>query len=120
MNNDAITRHFFNGFIRLHVLYHSPHEPIYGAEIAEQLTRHGYGLSQGTLYPTLHSLERQGYLRCRPRLVTGRWRRYYEATAAGRRVLATARTKLQELVSEVLNSHDQPFEKTRQKHASPN
>jgi PadR family transcriptional regulator, regulatory protein PadR len=120
MNNDAIARHFFNGFIRLHVLHHSAQEAIYGAEIAEELTRHGYRLSQGTLYPTLHSLERQGYLRCRPRLVAGRWRRYYEATAAGRRVLATARTKLQELVAEVLEGHDQAFETIRRKHRSAN
>jgi DNA-binding PadR family transcriptional regulator len=118
MTDDAITRHFFNGFIRLHILHHSANDAVYGAEIVEELIRHGYRLSQGTLYPTLHSLERQGYLRCRPRLVAGRWRRYYEATVAGRRVLATARQKLQELVVEVLEGNDQPFEAIRQKHRS--
>ena len=118
MTDDAITRHFFNGFIRLHILHHSAHDAVYGAEIVEELIRHGYRLSQGTLYPTLHSLERQGYLRCRPRLVAGRWRRYYEATVAGRRVLATARQKLQELVGEVLEGHDRPFDTIRHKHGS--
>ncbi len=51
MANDPVTRHFFNGFIRLHILYHAAKEPIYGAEITEELVRHGYRLSQGTLYP---------------------------------------------------------------------
>jgi DNA-binding PadR family transcriptional regulator len=118
MTDDAITRHFFNGFIRLHILHHAAEEAVYGAEIVEELNRHGYRLSQGTLYPTLHSLERQGYLRCRPRLVAGRWRRYYEATATGRRALEAARQKLQELVTEVLEGHDEPFDTIRQKHAS--
>ena len=64
MDDDPITRHFFNGFIRLHILYHAAKEPIYGAEITAELIRHGYRISQGTLYPTLHLLEEHGYLRC--------------------------------------------------------
>lgn len=118
MASDPVTRHFFNGFIRLHVLYHAAKEPIYGAEIAEELVRHGYRLSQGTLYPTLHQLEQLGYLRCEERVVEGRRRKYYAATAAGRRALAEAREKLQELVAEVLEDHDQPFQVIREKHGS--
>lgn len=115
MAADAITRHFFNGFVRLHVLYHAAKEPIYGAEIAEELVRHGYRLSQGTLYPTLHALENLGYLRCQTKVNEGRRRKYYRATAAGRRVLADARQKLQELVAEVLEDHDEPFQTLRRK-----
>ena len=59
------SRHFFSGFIRLHILYHAAKESVYGAEITEELIRHGYRLSQGTLYPTLHLLEELGYLRSR-------------------------------------------------------
>ena len=119
MADDPITRHFFNGFIRLHVLYHAVKEPVYGAEITEELVRHGYRISQGTLYPTLHLLEKLGYLRSRTQLVRGRRRKYYRATAAGKRVLNEARGKLQELVAEVLEDHDQPFETIRQKHRQP-
>ncbi len=115
MAEDPVTRHFFNGFIRLHVLYHAAKEPVYGAEIAEELVRHGYRLSQGTLYPTLHLLEALGYLRSRPVVEGGRRRKYYRATPAGRRVLAEARQKLQELVAEVVEDHDQPFQAIRQK-----
>jgi DNA-binding PadR family transcriptional regulator len=118
MADDAITRHFFNGFIRLHILYHAAKEPVYGAEITEELIRHGYRVSQGTLYPTLHLLERLGYLRRREKVVRGRWRKYYRATPAGRKVLAEARHKLLELVAEVVEDQDQPFQTIRQKHRS--
>jgi PadR family transcriptional regulator PadR len=116
MADDPVTRHFFTGFIRLHVLYHAVKEPVYGAEITEELVRHGYRISQGTLYPTLHLLEMLGYLRSRSRTVGGRRRKYYQATAAGRRVLNEARVKLHELVAEVIEDNDQPFQTIRQKH----
>jgi PadR family transcriptional regulator PadR len=115
MADDPITRHFFNGFIRLHILYHAAKEPTYGAEITEELIRHGYRIGSGTLYPTLHLLEELGYLRSRAEVVRGRRRKYYRATPAGKRVLAEAREKLQELVSEVIEDQDQPFQAIRDK-----
>jgi DNA-binding PadR family transcriptional regulator len=118
MADDAITRHFFNGFIRLHILYHAAKAPTYGAEITEELIRHGYRIGSGTLYPTLHLLEELGYLRSRTEVVRGRWRKYYRATPAGKRVLAEARDKLQELVAEVIEDHDRPFQAIREKRRS--
>jgi PadR family transcriptional regulator, regulatory protein PadR len=118
MSNDPITRHFFNGFIRLHILYHAAKEPVYGAEITEELIRHGYRISQGTLYPTLHLLEELRYLSCHTEVVQGKRRKYYRATATGRKVLAEARDKLLELVAEVVEDHDLPFQTIRQKHRS--
>jgi len=115
MADDPVSRHFFNGFIRLHILYHAAGDPIYGAEIAEELVRHGYRIGSGTLYPTLHLLERMGYLRCRQDTVRGRRRKYYRATRAGRKVLAEARKKLLELVAEIVEDQDQPFQTIRQK-----
>lgn len=123
MAHDHITRHFFNGFIRLHILYHATEEPVYGAEITEELTRHGYRLSQGTLYPTLHALEQLGYLSCRTEWVAGRRRKYYRATPAGRKVLAEAREKLHELVGEILEHHHprlSPGKRPRSGRATPN
>src|SRR6516165_5176937 len=99
MADDPVTRHFFHGFIRLHILYHAAKDGTYGAEITEELVRHGYRLSQGTLYPTLHMLEGLGYLTSHPKVVKGRRRKYYRATPAGRKVLAEAREKLVELVA---------------------
>ncbi len=55
-------RDFFLGFIKIHILHHAAQEPIYGLAMIDELRRHGYDLSPGTLYPILHSLERAGYL----------------------------------------------------------
>lgn len=118
MPDNAIARHFFKGFIRLHILYHAAKEPVYGAEITDELIRHGYRVSQGTLYPTLHLLEQLGYLRSRTEAVNGKRRRYYSATPAGKKVLRKARDKLQELVAEVIEDHDQPFQEIREKRRS--
>ena len=115
MAEDPVTRHFFKGFIRLHVLYHAAKEPIYGVEIAEELVAHGYRISHGTLYPTLHLLEELGYLRSRTEVIDGKQRRYYRATRAGRKVLDDARQRLQELVAEVIEDQDHTFQTIRQK-----
>ena len=45
----------------------------------------------------------------------GRRRKYYRATAAGRKVLGRAREQLLELVAEVVEDNDQPFQTIRQK-----
>src|SRR5581483_3589107 len=115
MADDPVTRHFFNGFIRLHILYHAAKERTYGAEITEELIRHGYRLSSGTLYPTLRQLEELGYLRSQTDTVNGRRRKYYLATGTGKKVLDEARQKLTELVTEVIEENDEPFQVIRQK-----
>ncbi len=97
-----LDREFFLGFIKIHILYHAAKEPIFGVEIAEELARHGYKLSPGTLYPTLHRLEKEGYLESSSKVVNGRVRKYYRATAEGKLVLEQARRKIRELVIEVL------------------
>jgi DNA-binding PadR family transcriptional regulator len=119
MADDPVTRHFFHGFIRLHILYHSAKQPIYGAEITEELVRHGYRLSQGTLYPTLHLLEELGYLKNRTEVVNGKRRKYYHATDAGRRILVDARNKLLELVGEIVEDKDEGFLAIQEKHHPP-
>jgi DNA-binding PadR family transcriptional regulator len=98
----VLDREFFLGFIKIHILYHAAQEPIFGGEIAEELARHGYKLSPGTLYPTLHRLEKEGYLESSSRVINGRVRRYYRTTSEGRLVLEQARQKIKELVTEVI------------------
>lgn len=97
-----LDREFFLGFIKIHILYHADKEPVYGAYISEELARHGYHVSPGTLYPTLHRLHKEGYLTCKTNIVKGRIRKYYRATAGGRRILIESRQKIKELVNEVL------------------
>lgn len=91
----------YSGFVRLHILHHAAKEPIFGLEMIEELARHGYRLSAGTLYPMLHALEARGYLRSSGERNEGRRRRVYRATAAGRRALAAARAKVRELFGEL-------------------
>ena len=93
---------FFLGFVKIHILYHASKVPIYGVEILEELGRHGYRLSPGTLYPALHRLEREGYLSVEKKVVGGKVRKYYSATDQGLAVLAESRKKISELVDEVL------------------
>ena len=96
-------REFFAGFIKIHILYHAVHDgEICGTDIARELATHGYNVSPGTLYPTLHRLEKAGYLRMTERVEGGRRRKYYHATPAGRKALQKARVKIKELVDEVM------------------
>lgn len=95
-----IEREIFGGLIRLHVLYHASHEAIFGQGIMDELARHGYRLSPGTLYPVLHALERGGYLKSSIDAAGGRQRRTYVITASGRQALRQAKAKVWELFRE--------------------
>ena len=97
----ALTRDLFLAFIKMHILYHAGREPIYGLWLIEELARHGYRLSPGTLYPILHGLERQGYLRAEKRVVGGKVRKCYLATRQGKAALDEARTRAEELLHEI-------------------
>ena len=95
-------RDFFLGFIKIHILHHAAEDGVYGVAIMEELRRHGYHVSPGTLYPMLHGLEESRYLRRVDRAVGGKVRKYYVITTRGRKALAAAREKMGELVREVL------------------
>jgi PadR family transcriptional regulator PadR len=97
-------RDLLSGFIKIHILHHAGQQPVYGLWLMEELARHGYTVSPGTLYPTLHSLERAGYLTSEKRVVEGHQRRYYAITPTGEAALAEARARLAELVAEVLEA----------------
>jgi len=101
---DKLSRNFFLGFIRLHVLFHAVREPVFGLDLIRELARHGYSLSPGTLYPLLHGLERDGFLQADRQVVAGKVRKYYLATATGKAALAEALPKVRELVNEVDDS----------------
>ncbi|MGD9857674.1 MAG: PadR family transcriptional regulator [Planctomycetaceae bacterium] len=116
---DGLLRHFFGGFVRLHILYHADKEPICGVEMIEELKRHGYTLSPGTLYPILHQLLEDRYLTCREETVSGKRRKNYRITARGRKLLAEARRKLRELFSEVVEDRDRKTEAHREEPGLP-
>ena len=98
---NAVTRDFFLGFIRLHILYHASQEVIFGLDMIRELARHGYELSPGTLYPILHGLEKDGFLRSEKQIVAGKIRKNYYITDEGKKALAEAILKVRELVNEI-------------------
>ncbi len=100
--HDKGEQDLYGGLIRLHILHHAANKPVFGLWFIEELARHGYKLSPGTLYPLLHGLERRGYLRSKDERLGNRSRRVYRATALGRKVLAGAREKVRELFGELL------------------
>lgn len=102
MAGDDLLRHFFGGFVRLHILHHAVLEPVYGVEMIEELGRHGYKLSPGTLYPILHGLSEGGYLTSEDEVVEGKRCKNYRATKKGEKLLRDAREKLRELFREVV------------------
>jgi PadR family transcriptional regulator, regulatory protein PadR len=102
MNGDPDNRDLYSGMIRLHILYHAEHEAIFGAGMAEELARHGYKISPGTLYPILHGLEKRGYLKSEEERSGKSIRRLYRITAPGRRALKTAKLRVRELFGELL------------------
>jgi PadR family transcriptional regulator PadR len=75
--------------------------PMHGWGIAERVesgSRNVLGLNQGSLYPSLYRLEKQGFVRSEWRMTEkNRRARYYAITPAGRRQLAAERAEWERL-----------------------
>ena len=97
-------RDLYSGLMRLHVLHHAVKEPIFGLGMVEELARHGYRISPGTLYPLLHGLEKKGYLRSTEQRKGKSVRKVYRATPMGRKALLSAKSKVRELFSELIGN----------------
>ena len=80
-------------------------EPLHGWAISErlqQLSSDALQVGQGSLYPSLHRLERRGLLKPRWRTTDANRRaKYYELTASGRRQLAAATEDWRKLIAVV-------------------
>jgi PadR family transcriptional regulator, regulatory protein PadR len=100
----GVDRDLYSGLIRLHILHHADRKPIFGVAMIEELSRHGYHLSAGTVYPILHGLEAKGYLKSIRQKNGPSIRRVYQATPAGRRALTAARAKVRELFGELFDA----------------
>ncbi len=98
-----VDRDLYSGLMRLHILYHAAAGPVFGLGMLEELGRHGYRISPGTLYPLLHGLEKKGYISATEQRNGKSLRRVYEATPLGRKALAAARIKVRELIGELVD-----------------
>ena len=98
--NDPIVREFLLTFWKIHILHHAEEQGVYGHWMLEELHRHGYRLSPGTLYPLLARMARRGWLRSsEPKGL--RAARVYRITPSGAEVLKRLRASLAELQHEV-------------------
>ncbi|MCW5966753.1 MAG: helix-turn-helix transcriptional regulator [Bryobacterales bacterium] len=93
-------------FIELHILHHATEGPLYGLWMIEELKHHGYSVGASHLYPKFHRLEREGHLRCTEQLVEGKRRKYYTATAKGKRYLGSRKRLVLELVKEAFSADE--------------
>jgi PadR family transcriptional regulator, regulatory protein PadR len=98
----AVDRDLYSGMMRLHVLHHAAEGPIFGLGMVEELARHGYRISPGTLYPLLYGLEKRGYLSSIEQRNGKSLRKVYRATPLGHKALAAASAKVRELIGELM------------------
>jgi PadR family transcriptional regulator len=78
--------------------------PLHGYAIARRLegrTEGYFRLNEGSLYPALHALEKQGAVSSSWQLVRGRQRRCYRITRKGRAVLAGLTREWREFLAQV-------------------
>jgi PadR family transcriptional regulator, regulatory protein PadR len=99
---DPLTREVLIALWKVHILHHAAERPVYGQWVVEELGRHGYRISPGTLYPLLKRMETRGWLSSQtPEAARPKARRNYVLTAEGAGVLAVIRTKVTELYREL-------------------
>jgi PadR family transcriptional regulator PadR len=102
---DPLAREFLLAFWKVHILYHAADgRGVYGQWMLEELQRHGYRLSPGTLYPLLARMARRGWLRAAEPM-RSKGARVYRLTPRGHEVLHRLRQALDELYSEVAEYH---------------
>ncbi|HTM02080.1 MAG TPA: PadR family transcriptional regulator [Vicinamibacterales bacterium] len=93
---DPVEREFLLTFWKVHILHHAARHGVYGHWMLEELHRHGYRLSPGTLYPILVRMEKRGWLKSSEPERSKAARVYY-LTPLGHEVLQHVRGALGEL-----------------------
>ena len=103
---NTLAREILLGFWKVHILHHAAEGKIYGQWIIEELRRHGYNISPGTLYPLLKRMERNGWLKCAATGSSGAHaRKEYRLTRGGAKILKLIRAQVEELHGEVVKDH---------------
>lgn len=79
---------FMSGVPELLVLRLLSRQEMYGYEVVQGIRLSTNGvivLAEGVIYPTLHTLEKKGFLKSAAKTVDGRKRIYYQVTAKGKK-----------------------------------
>ncbi|MBN1991833.1 MAG: PadR family transcriptional regulator [Anaerolineae bacterium] len=92
------------GSLPLLILNELSVKPGHGYYLAKQIRQKSKGVldfAEGTLYPTLHNMEKQGFIEAFEQEEKGRPRRYYHLTARGRTALAQERAEWEQFSASV-------------------
>lgn len=96
-----IERELLKGIAPLAVMELLSHGAMYGYQLSELLSQRSgelLSLGRGTLYPLLYNLEAKGWVKSTEReSESGRTRRYYVLTAAGKKRLREQRAQWEQL-----------------------
>ncbi len=96
-----ILQKLYQGFVQLHILYHTKEDRVYGVWMMDELKRHGYNIGPGTLYPLLNKMEQSGLLIKEKKVVKGKIRKYYSITQLGIEAFKDAEQKAAQLFHEI-------------------
>ena len=99
-----ISKELVTGSIPIMVLSTIEKQDLYGYMIVRELKLRSedvFVLKEGTLYPVLHSLEKEGYAESYWSDAEGRKSKYYHITKKGLRHLASKKEEFAELTSTV-------------------
>jgi DNA-binding PadR family transcriptional regulator len=92
------------GSLTLLILNALAHGPSHGYRIAQEIKKNSKGVldfKEGTLYPTLHNMEREELVETYSSEENGRVRRYYKLTELGKATLIKERKAWQDYVDAV-------------------
>ncbi len=119
MNNDSdksLQREILLSFWKVHILHHAEEGEVVGNWMLQELRRHGYDVSPGTLYPILHRMENIGWLTSEVDPSAGpRAKRAYWLTALGKETLEKVRVQLRELIGEAGAERDKSKRERKRK-----
>ncbi|MFK7895310.1 MAG: PadR family transcriptional regulator [Myxococcota bacterium] len=82
---------FINGVPELLILRLLSQDEMYGYQLVRTIretTQGEFPMGEGVIYPLLHSLEADGFLKTRSEEIKGRMRHYYRLTRKGERRLS--------------------------------
>lgn len=104
-----ISKELITGSTPIMILSIIEKEDLYGYMIVKELEKRSentFSLKEGTLYPILHSLEKEGYAESYWNKEEGRKRKYYHITKKGKHALADKKAEFEQFtvaVTKVLN-----------------
>jgi PadR family transcriptional regulator PadR len=94
-----LRRDMITGLVRLRILHAAAQAAVSGVELGQELEKAGHHIGPGTLYPLLHAMQHEGWVKSTGKTVKGKRRRYYRATKKGRLQFEQALAALDEFLA---------------------